>query len=278
LASAPEEFRPYLTLLQVFSYGTYASLRDDNLPPLSDAQKIKLRQLTLLTLARDSNTASHTDTSDTPALGYASLLRSLELSNARELEELVISAIYAGLINAQLDPKNKFVHINSVAALRDVAPGGESGDGGGAIGGLLSNLQVWAGRCEATLQSLEAQMKSLRADADRRAAQASSLSAKVDKLVEEEQKGGVSGDYGGRNSMLTVGAGSSAFPNASGGSGGPSAVGAANLAALRGQRYGKRGSGQMDSPGSGDFEDEAMDVDDDEDSADGKQRASRRKL
>lgn len=223
-------------------------------------------------------------------LGYASLLARLDLSAPRELEELVISAVYAGLIDAQLDPKNELVRINRVAALRDVAPGSATAESS-AIGGLLSSLQAWAGRCEATLLSLEAQMSGLRADADRRAAQSAAWSDRMEKLVEDEQKSGkASGDFPGRkSSMLTQGAGNNRFASAAGGGThglGPSATAAAgssstaNAGLTRASRHGsKRGAGTLDTSGDSDLEDEAMDLDDtDLDSPDGKKRSSRRKL
>ena len=287
-ASSSDELAPYLALLNIFSYGTYASLKDvPNLPPLNDAQALKLRQLSLLSHAQDSNRNNGDGVSPS---SYSTLLHHLSLSEARELEELVISTIYAGLIDAKLDPKNELVRINSVAALRDVAPGTDTHSD--AIGNLLSNLQAWAGRCEATLLSLEAQMSKLRADADFRAAQAAAWSDRMEKLVEEEQKGGnASGNHGGK-SMLTVGAGSSSFSNSTGGAGAGAASGLGSAAAavagsisstvagtMNMLRQGKRGSGQMDASGSSDNDDEAMDLDDDDvESTEGKKRASRRKL
>ncbi|KAK3328930.1 hypothetical protein B0H66DRAFT_539758 [Apodospora peruviana] len=179
LASSSAEFSPYLTLLKIFSYGTYGTyISTSNLPPLNDAQTVKLRQLSILTLAKENGD----DETTPPALAYGPLLSKLGLSNARELEELVISTIYAGLINAQLDPKHQLVQINSVAALRDVATAA------GAITGLLSSLRAWAGRCEATLQSLEEQMSAVRAEADRRAAETAGWTAKMEQMVEEEEK------------------------------------------------------------------------------------------
>lgn len=74
------------------------------------------------------------------------------------------------------------MQINSVAPLRDVAPT--------ATGGLLSSLQSWAGRCDATLESLSCQMAQLRADADQRAARAAARTDEARRLVEIEQKGG----------------------------------------------------------------------------------------
>ena len=180
LASS-DEFAPHLTLLHIFSHGTYSSYTSSTgLPALNDAQSLKLRQLSLLTLAKhDSNTDSH---AGSPALGYAALQKALDLPSRQALEELVISAIYAGLIKAQLNPKASLVQINSVSPLRDVAPT--------AIGGLLSSLQAWAGRCESTLESLSSQMTQLQADADRRAARAAIRRDETHRLMENEQKGG----------------------------------------------------------------------------------------
>jgi COP9 signalosome complex subunit 7 len=177
LASS-DEFASFLTVLQIFSYGTYSSYTSTaGLPDLNDAQRLKLRQLSLLTLAKKDSSNPKS-----PALDYASLQKALDLPSRQALEELVISAIYAGLIKAQLNPKGSLVQINSVAPLRDVAPT--------AISGLLSSLQAWAGRCEATLDSLSSQMTQLRADADRRAARAATRTQETHKLMENEQKGG----------------------------------------------------------------------------------------
>lgn len=190
-----DEFAPYLTLLQIFSYGTYASyVSTAGLPALNDAQRLKLRQLSLLTLARKDDTAA--GDAGGPALDYASLQKALDLPSRQALEELVISAVYAGLLRAQLNPKDSVVQINSVAPLRDVAPT--------AIGGLLSSLQAWAGRCEATLQSLSSQMTQLRAEADRRAARAAARAEETRLMMESEQQGGQAPR---RPSSLPAGAG-----------------------------------------------------------------------
>ncbi|KAK4100660.1 hypothetical protein N658DRAFT_497105 [Parathielavia hyrcaniae] len=175
LASS-DEFAPYLTLLRIFSYNTYSSYTSTaGLPELNDAQRLKLRQLSLLTLAKKD--ASNPQS---PSLDYVSLQTALDLPSRQALEELVIGAIYAGLLKAQLNPRDSLVQINSVSPLRDVAPT--------AIDGLLSSLQAWAGRCEATLSSLSCQMTQLRADADRRAARAAARAQEAHKLMENEQK------------------------------------------------------------------------------------------
>ena len=198
---------------------------------------------------------------DAAALSYAALTQALGLATPRELEDLVISSVYAGLLSAQLDPKNQAVQVDSVAAMRDAAPG--------SLDGLLASLQAWVGRCDATLASLEAQMDGLRSDADRRAAEAEAWKQRMEKLVDEETKGARNTDATTPSAAVKSLTGGASVPGLGGG-GGPSQ-------AYRTQpRYGKRGSGQMDGSGAGDFEDEAMDVDDDDE--DGKKRASRRKL
>lgn len=181
LATAGDAYPHHLTLLQIFSYGTWATYRSTpSLPALNDAQKRKLRQLTLLTLARS---AHHSPDPSTPVLSYPSLLSALDLASPQELEELVISAIYAGLLSAKLDPQHALVRINHVAPLRDVAPGD------GAVSGLLTSLRSWADRCDATLHSLEAQMNSLREAADRRASDAAAREDRAAALVDAEKKG-----------------------------------------------------------------------------------------
>ncbi|KAL2147202.1 hypothetical protein VTI28DRAFT_157 [Corynascus sepedonium] len=179
LASS-DEFSPYLTVLRIFCHGTYSSYTSTpGLPELNDAQRLKLRQLSLLTLAKKDGTNHNTAS---PALDYASLQTALDLPSRQALEELVISAIYAGLIKAQLNPKNSRVRIDSVSPLRDVAPT--------AIGSLLSSLKAWAGRCDATLESLSCQMAQLRAEADRRAARTTARAREVESLMEKEKSGG----------------------------------------------------------------------------------------
>ncbi|KAK4160998.1 hypothetical protein QBC43DRAFT_347004 [Cladorrhinum sp. PSN259] len=199
LASSAE-FAHYLTALHIFSYGTYESYQfTEGLPGLTDAQRLKLRQLSLLTIASQKNDPSFAGAE--PALSYASLQKALDLPSRQAVEELVISAIYAGLIKAQLNPKASLVQINSVSSLRDVAPN--------AIDGLLSSLQAWSDRCDATLNSLSTQMAQLRADADRRAAQSAAWAEKSEKLLEEEKRGGIGAPLNSSGSILTDIGGSS---------------------------------------------------------------------
>ncbi|KAF7534870.1 hypothetical protein G7054_g5866 [Neopestalotiopsis clavispora] len=172
LAESPE-YAAHLTQLQIFSYGTYVDYQSKSadLPPLNEQQTLKLRQLSLLTLAKNPHN-----------LSYASLQSALGLADARAVEELVISAIYADLIQAQLDPRNQTVLVSSVSPLRDLAPG--------SIPSMLANLQEWSGRCTSTLADLEAQIQAIKETAAARHLEKKQWKEQTDKLVSQAETDG----------------------------------------------------------------------------------------
>ncbi|KAM0515475.1 hypothetical protein ACHAPE_006000 [Trichoderma viride] len=176
LAANPE-FTAYLTLLQIFSYGSYGTYHAAaDLPTLNDTQTLKLRQLSLLSLA-----------SDRSSLSYDALQKALGLASPREVEDLVITAIYAGLLHATLDPARQAVSVTSVAPLRDLAPG--------TIPDMIGALQNWAGRCQSTLGDLEEQIKNIRDAATLREREKRASDKKLQILVESvtEDKNMLSG-------------------------------------------------------------------------------------
>jgi COP9 signalosome complex subunit 7 len=125
-------------------------------------------------------------------------LKSLGLETPRELEDLVISAIYAGLVNATLDPYHQLVAVSSVSPLRDLQPN--------SIPSMLSTLNEWSSRCVSTLADLEKQIASIKAEALKRHKEEVEWAAHVEKLVEgkgeskekekEEKSVGVFGGLG----------------------------------------------------------------------------------
>lgn len=165
LAASPE-FTSYLTLLQIFSYGSYGTYNaTPDLPALNDTQTLKLRQLSLLSLA-----------SDRSSLSYDALQKALGLSSAREVEDLVVTAIYAGLLHATLDPARQAIQVASIAPLRDLAPG--------TIPDMISALQNWASRCQSTLGDLEDQIKNIREAAATREKEKRASDKKLQALVQ----------------------------------------------------------------------------------------------
>ncbi|EXK46862.1 hypothetical protein FOXG_11218 [Fusarium oxysporum f. sp. lycopersici 4287] len=168
---ADSEFASHLKLLQIFSYGTYSSYKTtEGLPALADVQATKLRQLSLLSLVRDRQN-----------LSYAALQEALDLPGAREVETLVISAVYAGLLHATLDPARAVVQVSSVAPLRDLAPG--------AIPEMATALKKWSDRCTTTLDGLDLQIKEIRTIAAARQREQRLADEKLQRLMNEQQEG-----------------------------------------------------------------------------------------
>lgn len=151
-----DEYKSHLTLLELFSWGIYAEyLATPGLPELSEAQTLKLRQLTLLTIASPLLPSDNT----TNTLTYPSLLSSLSLSSTTELESLITSCIYSSLITARLSPTSDppTVHITSVAPLRDLRPQ--------SLPALLHILSVWSSRCDNVITDLNNTISSIQSTA-----------------------------------------------------------------------------------------------------------------
>ncbi|KAJ4358334.1 uncharacterized protein N0V89_002916 [Didymosphaeria variabile] len=138
------EHASYLTLLEIFAWGTWEDYKGrSDLPKLSDKQHEKLLMLSLLPLARSHST-----------LTYPALMSALDLSTPRALEQLLTTAIYAGLLTATLDPAHSVVSVTSVAPLRDLAPG--------SLPALQATLANWSNRCGSALEDLELRVAEVR--------------------------------------------------------------------------------------------------------------------
>jgi COP9 signalosome complex subunit 7 len=74
----------------------------------------------------------------------------LEVSNLRELEDLIIEVVYADIIRGKLDQKHQQLEVD-YAIGRDIKPEN--------IGEIISVLQDWCHGCEALLVNIEQQVK-----------------------------------------------------------------------------------------------------------------------
>ncbi|KAL2848535.1 hypothetical protein BJY01DRAFT_153672 [Aspergillus pseudoustus] len=149
---APAELQGYLTLLEIFAWGTWQDYQQTpNLPALSDEQARKLRLLSLISLA-----------STIKPLTYESLMTSLSLSAPSDLETLVTTAIYSSLITARLSPATTppTVNVTSVAALRDVKPT--------SLPSIISTLMAWESRCGSVITGIEQEIAKIRLESARR--------------------------------------------------------------------------------------------------------------
>ena len=100
----------YLTILNMFAFGTYKDLTScsDPIPDISPLMRRKLRLLTVVSLAEQSK-----------LLSYSLLMQELHIDNVRELEDLVIEGISAGVVQGKLDQKSSHFEVDYVIG-RDI--------------------------------------------------------------------------------------------------------------------------------------------------------------
>ncbi|KAJ7080593.1 hypothetical protein B0H15DRAFT_913350 [Mycena belliarum] len=129
-----------LALLELFAYRTYEDYMQnkDAFPPLNAAQTIKLKHLSIVTLA-----------SERRILPYPDLLRALDTPTVRELEDLIIDAIYLDILRGKLDQKQAQLEVEYTMG-RDLAPG--------AVDDVLAALRSWADTTAAVLATLDAKL------------------------------------------------------------------------------------------------------------------------
>lgn len=125
-------------------------------------------------------------------------MRSLDLQTKRDLENLVISVIYAGLVEGSLDPYNERVIVTSISPLRDLEPN--------SIPTMLRILDQWSSRCISTLADLEKQVTAIKTEALKRQRCETAKNEEIEvlingKLVKDE----TSTDTQGKRSEVIVG-------------------------------------------------------------------------
>uniref|UniRef100_A0A671F6P8 COP9 signalosome subunit 7B n=1 Tax=Rhinolophus ferrumequinum TaxID=59479 RepID=A0A671F6P8_RHIFE len=130
----------YLQLLNLFAYGTYPDYiaNKESLPALSTAQQNKLKHLTIVSLA-----------SRMKCIPYSVLLRDLEMRNLRELEDLIIEAVYTDIIQGKLDQRNQLLEVDFCIG-RDIRKKD--------INNIVKTLHEWCDGCEAVLLGIEQQV------------------------------------------------------------------------------------------------------------------------
>ncbi|KAF9907270.1 hypothetical protein EC991_011171 [Linnemannia zychae] len=183
LKSNPDHAR-YHRLLEIFSFGTYQDYQQnkDSLPDITAVQRTKLQQLSIVTLSERVR-----------AIPYAHLLQYLEIENVRQLEDLIMDAIYQNLINANLDQKLKQVEVHSSMG-RDLRPG-QAQD-------MLRVLAEWTKTSEALLQALNAKMAEVRENYEKEKAAKEAFEKDLEAIKKESAATG-----GGKHRKLGGGPG-----------------------------------------------------------------------
>lgn len=93
-----------LELLRIFAFGTYLDYqaRKADLPELTAAQRRKLQLLTVVSLATKDK-----------CIKFADLQVPLEIGCTRELEDLIIDAVYQNLIVGKMDQESQCLNVES---------------------------------------------------------------------------------------------------------------------------------------------------------------------
>ncbi|KAJ2748546.1 COP9 signalosome complex subunit 7b, partial [Coemansia nantahalensis] len=138
------QYASYGRLLQLFAFGVLGDYRAnaEQFPQLSAQQLGKLKYLTLVSLASEAR-----------VLGYDDLVRELECASEQEMEDLVIEAIYKGLVSAKLDQKRRVVEIDFVVG-RDVRLED--------LPSMHAHLDEWSSACQSALAETARQIEAAR--------------------------------------------------------------------------------------------------------------------
>ncbi|KAF7784845.1 hypothetical protein Agabi119p4_1010 [Agaricus bisporus var. burnettii] len=169
-----EQFAKHLSLLQLFAYKTYQdySQHKDEFPQLNQAQITKLKHLSIVTLA-----------SARRILPYGELLKVLEMPNVRELEDLIIDAIYLDILRGKLDQKEGQLEVEYTMG-RDLEPG--------KLESILSALQDWSSTTASVLATLDVKINDITKETTWRKARQveydSHLQAQLKEIVDKKER------------------------------------------------------------------------------------------
>ncbi|EYU42346.1 hypothetical protein ABFS82_14G151600 [Erythranthe guttata] len=132
----------FLDLLRMFAHGTWSEYKRvaNRLPQLVPDQVLKLKQLTVLTLAETEK-----------ILPYDTLMQELDVSNVRELEDFLINdCMYVGIVRGKLDQLRRCFEVQ-FAAGRDLRPG--------QLGSMIQTLDNWLTTSDNLLVSMQEKIK-----------------------------------------------------------------------------------------------------------------------
>lgn len=136
------EYSVYLDVLRLFAHGTWSDYKGNTgqLPHLVPDQVLKLKQLTVLTLAETNK-----------VLPYDQLMLELDVVNVRELEDFLINeCMYAGIVRGKLDQLRRCFEVQ-FAAGRDLRPG--------QLGNMIKTLSDWLTTSDNLLHTIQEKIK-----------------------------------------------------------------------------------------------------------------------
>ncbi|XP_031250831.1 COP9 signalosome complex subunit 7-like isoform X1 [Pistacia vera] len=132
----------YFELLRLFVHGTWTDYKSNaaRLPQLVPVQVVKLKQLSVLTLAETNK-----------VLSYDQLLQELEVANVRELEDFLINdCMYVGIVKGKLDHLRRSFEVQ-FAAGRDLRHG--------QLDSMMQKLTNWLDNSDNLLSTIQEKIK-----------------------------------------------------------------------------------------------------------------------
>lgn len=136
------EHNVFLDMLGMFAHGTWSEYKSSasHLPQLVPDQVLKLKQLTVLTLAETNK-----------VLPYDTLMQELDVTNVRELEDFLINnCMHVGIVRGKLDQLRRCFEVQ-FAAGRDLRPG--------QLGSMIQTLSNWLSTSDNLLASIQEKIR-----------------------------------------------------------------------------------------------------------------------
>uniref|UniRef100_A0A2P2I0U4 COP9 signalosome complex subunit 7a-like n=1 Tax=Hirondellea gigas TaxID=1518452 RepID=A0A2P2I0U4_9CRUS len=163
LSTVPEH-SAYYRLVEVFAYGVYDDYLSSNppLPPLTPIMLTKLRHLTIVTMADSEK-----------SLPLDNLVEKLALNSRRELEDLIIEAIYADVLHGKLDQRDGVLEVD-YAVGRDI----KAED----LPHIATTLRAWCDTCNGLLGTLEGLVNSANKEKEASIRRTNGIEAEITKI------------------------------------------------------------------------------------------------
>lgn len=178
------ELKQYYDLLELFAYGTYKNYDPTKYPQLSDQMIKKLRYLTVVSLANHSKVIS-----------YQELSKELDISNLRELENLIIDLIYSNVIKAKMDQQNNWLEISSTIS-RDIRPE--------QLSTITNVLSDWCSNCDNVIADIESQIYKANHCKVEYAKKKKELEQQISQIEQTMKNSNQEADYSGDNSDMNI--------------------------------------------------------------------------
>jgi COP9 signalosome complex subunit 7 len=173
-------------LLELFAYGTYqdyVNAPPESFPSLEPAQIEKLRQLTIVSCAAMKRSLPYDElleqlglrSDPTSSSDQAGPSRMSRARSMRQLEDVIIDAIYAGIVTARFDQARSRMDVESVIG-RDVR-----GDEG--LTQLSSALDEWQNSTSSMMTTLEQHIEELRSNDQEKAKNRIAIETKMEETL-----------------------------------------------------------------------------------------------